>query len=333
MFDDYGQVALDDWQEGRFGDIDLTLVAPLVPLDGQFGRFPMLDTPVALDAAIAQASGLYAVLDAALVPGCEEYLASSGCRHDCLFRREARAEWGAVGPWLVALPRGQRLRRMLFTQTSPAPAWQLWPHFPGLLIATDAGFDAVLAHLRRLTRLRAPDGEWLYFRFWERHVLGALVQSGDSLADLLLAPMDGAATTWIVPDPPGQRALLARRAAEATDKPHRPPVLTGQTLAALDAATARRQARVEIAGALRDRPPAEVARLLDDPQIVDLREKLIALRVTQPEDRRTAIALYLQAHAAGRAAQAWQILTAPGVGAGVRLWRVRHVLGLQEIAT
>jgi hypothetical protein len=160
-----------------------------------------------------------------------------------------------------------------------------------------------------------------------------LVQSGDSLADLLLAPMDGAATTWIVPDPPGQRALLARRAAEATDKPHRPPVLTGQTLAALDAATARRQARVEIAGALRDRPPAEVARLLHDPQILDLREKLIALRVTQPEDRRTAIALYLQAHAAGRAAQAWQILTAPGVGAGVRLWRVRHVLGLQEIAT
>lgn len=333
MFDDYGQVALDDWQEGRFGDMELSVVAPLLPLDGQFGRFPLLDTPVALDAAVAQVSGLYAVLDAALVPGCEEYLAGSGCRHDCLFRREARAEWGAVGPWLVALPPGQRLRRMLFTQTSPAPAWQLWPHFPGLLIATDARFEAVLAHLRRFTRLRTPDGDWLYFRFWERHVPAALVQSADPLADMLLAPVEDAATTWIVPDPPGQRALLARRAADATVKPNRPPVLTRQTLAALDAATAQRQARVEIAGALRDRPAAEVARLLRDPQLLDLREKLIALRVTQPEDRRAAIALYLQAHEAGCAAQAWHILTTPGVGAGIRLWRMRDLLGLLEIAT
>ena len=53
MFDDYGQVALDDWQEGRFGDMELSVVAPLLPLDGQFGRFPLLDTPVALDAAVA----------------------------------------------------------------------------------------------------------------------------------------------------------------------------------------------------------------------------------------------------------------------------------------
>jgi hypothetical protein len=333
LLNDYGQVALDDWREGCFGGVELSLIAPVAPLDAQFGSFPLRDTPLALDAAVASSSGLYAVLDAALVPGCEEYLAVSGCSYDCLFRGDARAEWGAAGPWLVALPRGHRLRRMLFTQIDPAPPWQLWHRFPGLLIATDAGFGAVLAHLRRFTRLRAPDGDWFYFRFWERHVLGTLAMTEDPLAEALLAKIDGAAATWIVPDPPASRALLARLAANRADVPTPRPALTAQTLAALDAATARRLARAEVAGALRGMPPERVAQWLHDPRLLDLRAQLIALRVTQPEDRRDAIALYLQAHDAGSAAEAWQALTAPGVGAGVRLWRLRQMLGLLEITT
>lgn len=332
IYDDYGPVALDDWAEGCSGGVALSLIAPLVPFDAQLGCHPLQDTPKALEAALAPGQTLYAVLDAALISGCEAYLVASGCRHDCLFRGAARAEWGACGPWLVELPRGSRLRRMLFTQTESAPPWQLWRRFPGVLIATQAGFDAVLAHVRRLTRLQTPDGNWLYFRFWERHVLGALAQAQDPLSVAMLAEIDGAATAWIIPDPPAQRALMAQRAPDRTGMDAPRPALTAQTMATLDTATAQRLARAEVAAALRGTPPAQRAQMLRDPQLLDLRAQLVALRVTQPEDRSRAIALYLQAHATGRAAAAWQALTAPGAGAGVRLWHVQQMLDTAEVA-
>ncbi|MEL7182042.1 MAG: DUF4123 domain-containing protein [Pseudomonadota bacterium] len=122
---------------------------------------------------------VYAVLDAAKVPGLPEMMEASSSEHACLFQGQFEEEMGDFAPWLVELSHDDPLTRNVFT-AGDAP-WHLWNRAPGIIVGADAEMTAVRRHLRRFTRVQDRRGKWFMFRFWE--------------ADYLLAYLGALATT------------------------------------------------------------------------------------------------------------------------------------------
>lgn len=324
-----------DWPEGRVGGCLFAALRDVVPLDGQFGAFPLLNVPAALTGPLfGDGIHAYAVLDGAMIAGLEDVLAVADLRHDCLFRGVARVEWGPVAPWLVRLERDNTFVRALFTRTPGDLPWHYWMRGPGVYLGTAAPFDAVLAHLRRFTRLRDPQDQWFYFRFWERHVLPALAMAGDdgpaaALGEGLVAAIDGAAVQWLIPEPAADAVLSVQRAPDRTGR-IAPPGLSVCALAALNRATADRQRRDDISIGLAALPETQAAGYRGDARLLELWALLLAQGFTQPEQRRAAIGLYLRAAERQDHARAWGLLTDAGPGPGNRLWHLRRSLEEQD---
>ncbi|MEL6599509.1 MAG: DUF4123 domain-containing protein [Pseudomonadota bacterium] len=206
-------------------------VAGVAPLDRQFGVWPVKTIPDAVAPILSGEGGLYTLLDGARMPGIEALLAAHPLRAACLFRGDA---FSHAAPWLVELAPESALTRALFTaDEGPAGPTALWAAQAAVLIRSGAGFDALHTRARKCTRLRAPDGAWLFLRFWDPAPCAALMdhlmESGAGGpfppgTDLLLPNVDG--KTWhyrLGPDAPAEVTItltepLIRALASAAER-------------------------------------------------------------------------------------------------------------------
>lgn len=121
----------------------------------------------------------YAIADAAqhkALPGALVH--TSHLRHRCLFDATQDSPIAAHSPHLVALPSppaheeaSQGAWKWIERHASGAPCVSI--------LASPLGFDDLYAHLQRWTEVLLPDGEDMFFAFWDPMILGTLVGQED----------------------------------------------------------------------------------------------------------------------------------------------------------
>lgn len=316
------------------GGFALSEVDDLVPLDAQLGVDAPKCVPDALapllfdDAATGAEAKTYAILDAAKLSLVPDILETSGSEHACLFQGAAATDMRDLSPWLVALGCDDRVTRALMTDVKGPRG--LWRHDLGVFIRTAAPFDQVWRHLRRFVRLRhAETGEWLYFRFWERHVPLGLARAAapepQELVQRLLAPIDGAPQAWVMVDPKGRAAsCLALR--DPSPERVAVPLLHPATLDALAASTTDARMRDEIHAALGRVPDSVRTAYGTEPRLAELWQALHEARFTERDQRIDAMCGYLTLVFARRQDEAWRILTETTQGPTIRLWHLDRAL-------
>lgn len=139
----------------------------------------------------------YAIADSAQhrdLPGA--LVRNSGGLARCLFDAPPGSPLATNSPHLVQLGR----------PAEEASAWKwIQRNANGkpcvTLIASDAGFDTLFAHLRQFTEVRLPDEEEMFFAFWDPAILGTLVGQSDDLTLYVRGPVLTSAqhTTLIQP--------------------------------------------------------------------------------------------------------------------------------------
>lgn len=110
----------------------------------------------------------FALLDGARVTNLQEMLEQNDAQFAPLLEGD-EPDMIAAGPYLVALSPDNAFTHRLFT-ASEAP-WHLWDTARPALLRSTASLQDVLAHLRRLLRVRLPDGAFVMFRFWDVEIL------------------------------------------------------------------------------------------------------------------------------------------------------------------
>lgn len=117
-----------------------------------------------------QGESLYAVIDAAACPGLPERLASSGLRHNNLFKGEAAESLADVSPYLVEFSGHESFLRRLFSTRRTEADWiNLYDLDACLFLRSTADFDSIRSHFRRYTKFRDETGRWMFLRFWSSH--------------------------------------------------------------------------------------------------------------------------------------------------------------------
>lgn len=163
----------------------------------------------------------FAILDAAKVFGLREQLEAHSLEHKCLFTGDAADDLGDVAPWLVAFSSNQTLMRDLLTDGESPNA--LWGKSPGIFLRSDASFEDLWRHLRRFVKLRAADGKWFLFRFWDPSVLKSVardaIKADPQFALSLCWTRQGGALQWISLGPDGCFTVRAREDTKPPDSP------------------------------------------------------------------------------------------------------------------
>lgn len=165
--------------------LNMRVIAPVEPLDGQFGAekkksvpdalWPVLFGPVATDPALP----CYAVLDAGRVPGLPDLLAGSGLKHACLFRDEGGGDLQQAAPWIVEIRDENSFVRNLFTRG--AAPWQMWDRRPGIFLRSAASLDDLRRHFRKFVRLYSQQTQsWHFFRFYTPEIARTVVAAFDA---------------------------------------------------------------------------------------------------------------------------------------------------------
>lgn len=131
----------------------------------------------------------YAIADAAQHKALPVALVqSSHLQHRCLFDTTQDSPIAAQSPHLVALPAPS-------TQSEAQhPAWK-WierhaPNIPCIsVLASPLSFEDLHKHLRLWTEVLLPDGEDMYFAFWDPMILGTLMGQKDDLSLYVPGPV------------------------------------------------------------------------------------------------------------------------------------------------
>jgi hypothetical protein len=105
----------------------------------------------------------YAVLDGASIPDLLERLAAAPEEHACLYRGALHPELAARAPYLVKLRADGEFTRKVLTEG--------WGAHWGVFAITATGFEALRRHFRTFLRVRGPEGQVLYFRWYDPRVL------------------------------------------------------------------------------------------------------------------------------------------------------------------
>lgn len=157
----------------------------LAPLDDQFGVWPKVTVPKALEPILFADSSeehfartsmkTYALLDAAKIDGLIETLENSNLEHVCLFKGKALETAGHLGPWLVCLDKNDKFTQRLFTDSKQQ--WDLWNKRPGIFIRSTYGLQELCDHFRHFTYVENAAGRRLIFRFWDTECAGALLSA------------------------------------------------------------------------------------------------------------------------------------------------------------
>jgi len=123
-----------------------------------------------------QTGELYAVLDACDAPSVPLLCEGLGPeRAVSLYRGEAVEEYADIAPYLVRVD-SEELLTWILAFGKQVQGW-------GILIAAPIPFEALRTHLRRFLRILDPEGEPLYFRFYDPRVLQMFLPtcSGDQI--------------------------------------------------------------------------------------------------------------------------------------------------------
>ena len=155
-------------------DVERILIPDVMPLDAQFGVYPLRDVPAALETAIFDGPAhTYVVVDGATLKGFQGVETTGLANTESLFDAEGAEASGVAAPFLVEVERGSRFLRELFTE-GDAP-WQRFGEATFVLLRSSAEFGEVRRHLRRFTKLLDDEGRWFYLRFYEPKLLTALL--------------------------------------------------------------------------------------------------------------------------------------------------------------
>jgi len=106
---------------------------------------------------------VYAVLDGASVPDLPKRLSKAKEEHMCLYRGKLDPELRAAAPHLVKLRRDSAMTRWIIDEG--------WGNHWGVFAITPIGMEALGRHLRGFLRVRGPENEILYFRYYDPRVL------------------------------------------------------------------------------------------------------------------------------------------------------------------
>lgn len=117
----------------------------------------------------------YAIADAAQHRALPAALVSnSGLPTRCLFDASVGSALAAQSPHLVQLE----------PPSEQTPSWKWMQRNASgkpcvTVIASNAGFDVLFAHLQCFTEIRLPDGDEMFFAFWDPAILGTLIGQSD----------------------------------------------------------------------------------------------------------------------------------------------------------
>ena len=114
-------------------------------------------------------SGVYAVLDGAMIDQLPSRLDASGCEHACLFSGELDPMLEAAAPHLVQLQQDHPFTRAVLS-LGWNDHWGIVLHAGG-----DMDFHAVRQHLRRHLRVVDAGGNPMFFRFYDPRVFRMVI--------------------------------------------------------------------------------------------------------------------------------------------------------------
>jgi len=107
---------------------------------------------------------VYAVLDAASIPGLTSMTKGLKHQHCCLFSGDLAGGVAEAAPYLVHLAPDDALTNMAFDK-GWGNAWGIYA-----LIPKQVEFQAVRKHFRMFLMVRNPEGEPIYFRYYDPRV-------------------------------------------------------------------------------------------------------------------------------------------------------------------
>ena len=111
---------------------------------------------------LASQRQLYAILDACDVPGVPPKVKELGEENGVsLYRGEAEEDYWAIAPYLV------RVDPLLLDWIVTT----LWEQPWGVFVVAEADLEALRTHFRKFLTVQMPDGERVYFRFYDPRVI------------------------------------------------------------------------------------------------------------------------------------------------------------------
>lgn len=109
---------------------------------------------------------LYAILDACDEPTVPSKMAELGPeRAVSLFSGEAESQQWAIAPYLAHVD--EKLVEWIFLT--------LWPRPWGILAVAETDLDSLRKHFRRFLIVQDPEGERMYFRYYDPRILAAFL--------------------------------------------------------------------------------------------------------------------------------------------------------------
>lgn len=131
----------------------------------------------------AKVQRLFAIADAAQSSALPDALNTLGVS-ECLFNVRAQSDLARNAPHLVELPpfdNDHKAWRWILQHGSQQPYVTV--------VGTTLGFDALLQSLRALAEIRLPDGDEMFFAFWDPAILGSLVGQQDDATLHIAGPI------------------------------------------------------------------------------------------------------------------------------------------------
>jgi len=117
---------------------------------------------------LAVGGRLYAVIDACDAPAVPGKVTELGEeRAACLYSGKSKETYWAIAPYLVKVDE-ELLDWIVAT---------LWREPWGIFAAADSDLESMREHFRRFIVVRSPDGEPLYFRYYDPRVLKTFLES------------------------------------------------------------------------------------------------------------------------------------------------------------
>jgi hypothetical protein len=150
---------------------------------------------------------VYAILDGASVAGLLGKLYSPDApEHHCLLSGELEPDLAEAAPYLVRLEKEGAFTDWLLSHG--------WGAHWGVYCGAAADLNTVRRHLRSLLRVRSPEGQPLFFRYYDPRVLRVYLPTCDSLEmDTFFGPLSWYLCEQEDPD----EAILFRRGVEGPE--------------------------------------------------------------------------------------------------------------------
>jgi hypothetical protein len=139
---------------------------------------------------------VYAVLDGASVPNIVQSLVDFDAESICLYRGELDPELARTAPYLVLLPPDSELTNWVLNGIG---------HHWGIFAISKASMKDMRKHFRTFLMVYDPDGEPLYFRYYDPRVLRVYLPSCDAgEKEIVMGMVD----RYYVEDEEGMKLLL-----------------------------------------------------------------------------------------------------------------------------